>query len=59
MMLWAVLFGSVSVYTGLLASYHFNLAAGSAIVLVATLIFFIVLIVQNQKAISPAQGGVH
>jgi ABC-type Mn2+/Zn2+ transport system permease subunit len=59
MMLWAVLFGSVSVYTGLLASYHFNLAAGSAIVLVATLMFFIVLIVQNQKAISPAQGGVH
>jgi ABC-type Mn2+/Zn2+ transport system permease subunit len=59
MMLWAVLFGSVSVYTGLLASYHFNLAAGSAIVLVATLVFFIVLIVQNQKAISPAQGGVH
>jgi ABC-type Mn2+/Zn2+ transport system permease subunit len=59
MMLWAVLFGSISVYTGLLVSYHFNLAAGSAIVLVATLIFFIVLIVQNQKAISPAQGGVH
>jgi hypothetical protein len=28
-------------------------------VLVATLIFFIVLIVHNQKAISPAQGGVH
>jgi ABC-type Mn2+/Zn2+ transport system permease subunit len=59
MMLWAVLFGSVSVYVGLLASYHFNLAAGSAIVLVATLIFFIVLIVQNQKAISSAQGGFH
>ncbi len=49
MMAWAVLFGSASVYLGLLASYHFNLAAGSAIVLVATVIFFIVLAIQNSK----------
>ncbi len=42
MMLWAVLFGSISVYLGLLASYYFNLATGASIVLVATLIFFIV-----------------
>jgi ABC-type Mn2+/Zn2+ transport system permease subunit len=49
MMAWAVLFGSASVYLGLLASYHFNLAAGSSIVLVATLIFFIVLAIQNRK----------
>ncbi len=42
MMLWAVVFGCISVYLGLLASYHFNLAAGASIVLVATLIFFIV-----------------
>ena len=54
MMLWAILFGSLSVYAGLLASYHFNLAAGSAIVLVATLIFFLVFIVQNRKAARPA-----
>jgi len=48
MMLWAALFGSVSVYTGLLLSYHFELAAGSTIVLVAIVIFFIVFIVQNR-----------
>jgi ABC-type Mn2+/Zn2+ transport system permease subunit len=49
MMAWAVLFGSISVYLGLLASYHFNLAAVSAIVLVATIIFFIVLVIQNRR----------
>jgi manganese/iron transport system permease protein len=49
MMAWAVLFGSASVYLGLLASYHFNLAAGSAIVLTATILFFIVLAIQNRK----------
>jgi ABC-type Mn2+/Zn2+ transport system permease subunit len=49
MMAWAVCFGSASVYLGLLASYHFNLAAGSSIVLVATVIFFIVLAIQNRK----------
>lgn len=42
MMAWAAAFGSISVYLGLLASYVFNLAAGSTIVLVATAIFFIV-----------------
>jgi ABC-type Mn2+/Zn2+ transport system permease subunit len=47
MMAWAVVFGAVSVYTGLLLSYHFNLAAGSSIVLVTTLIFFTVFIFQN------------
>jgi ABC-type Mn2+/Zn2+ transport system permease subunit len=59
MMAWAVVFGSASVYLGLLASYHFNLAAGSSIVLVATLIFFIVLAIQNRKLerSSYAEGG--
>lgn len=47
MMAWAALIGALSVYTGLLVSYHFNFAAGSSIVLVATLIFFGVLIVKN------------
>jgi ABC-type Mn2+/Zn2+ transport system permease subunit len=47
MMVYSSLIGMVSVYAGLLFSYHFNLAAGSAIVLVATLIFFIVLLVKN------------
>jgi ABC-type Mn2+/Zn2+ transport system permease subunit len=47
MMTWAALIGALSVHTGLLVSYHFNLAAGSSIVLVATLIFFGVLIVKN------------
>jgi ABC-type Mn2+/Zn2+ transport system permease subunit len=49
MMAWAALFGAVSVYAGLLASYHFNVAAGSTIVLVATTLFFIVLFVQSAR----------
>jgi len=55
MMIWAALFGSVSVYLGLLASYHFNLAAGSSIVLVATIIFFFVLTIQNRRL----EGAAH
>ena len=47
MMTWAALIGMLSVYTGLLVSYQFNLAAGSSIVLIATLIFFGVLLVKN------------
>ena len=47
MMVWAALIGTLSVYTGLLVSYHFNLAAGSSVVLVATIIFFSVLVVKN------------
>jgi ABC-type Mn2+/Zn2+ transport system permease subunit len=47
MMLWAVLFGALSTYFGLLISYHFNLAAGASIVLVTVAIFFIVFIIQN------------
>jgi manganese/iron transport system permease protein len=48
-MTWAALFGILSVYLGLLASYHFNIAAGSMIVLVSTLIFFIVFTIQNLR----------
>jgi ABC-type Mn2+/Zn2+ transport system permease subunit len=43
MMLLAWLIGAVSVYLGLLASYHLNIAGGAAIALVATLIFFALL----------------
>lgn len=49
MMIYASLIGMFSVYTGLLISYHFNLAAGSAIVLVATLIFFVALFGKNAQ----------
>jgi len=49
MMALAALFGSVSVYAGLLASYHFNTAAGSTIVLVATTLFFLVLVIRNVR----------
>ncbi|HTP07075.1 MAG TPA: metal ABC transporter permease [Anaerolineae bacterium] len=50
MMVWAAIFGMSSVYIGLLASYHFNLAAGSTIVLVATVIFFVVFFLQNVRS---------
>ena len=48
MMIWAAGFGSLSVYFGLLVSYHFNLAAGASIVLVATLIFFLVFFLRSR-----------
>jgi ABC-type Mn2+/Zn2+ transport system permease subunit len=47
MMILASLFGMVSVFCGLLVSYYINIAAGSAIVLVATFIFFVVLLIKN------------
>jgi len=40
MMLFASAIGAFSIYAGLLVSYHFDLAAGAAITLVATVIFF-------------------
>jgi ABC-type Mn2+/Zn2+ transport system permease subunit len=48
MMIWASVFGSLSVYFGLLVSYHFNLAAGASIVLVATLVFFVVFFLRSR-----------
>ncbi len=50
MMAWAVLFGALSMYFGLLISYHFNLAAGASIVLVTVAIFFIVFVAQNLRS---------
>jgi ABC-type Mn2+/Zn2+ transport system permease subunit len=47
---WAVAVGVVSVYTGLLVSYHWALAGGAAIVLCAVTIFFVVLGVQATRA---------
>jgi ABC-type Mn2+/Zn2+ transport system permease subunit len=49
MMAWAVAFGVLSVYLGLLVSYHFNLAAGASVVLITTALFFIVFIIQNVR----------
>ena len=57
MMLWSGFFGAISVYLGLLASYHLNIAAGAAIVLVSTLIFFIVFTIQNLRRASPLSAS--
>jgi ABC-type Mn2+/Zn2+ transport system permease subunit len=48
MMIWASAFGTLSVYFGLLVSYHFKLAAGASIVLVATLVFFVVFFLRSR-----------
>ena len=45
MMLWAASIGSLSVYGGLLISYHWDWAAGASVVVVAVACFFVVLIV--------------
>jgi ABC-type Mn2+/Zn2+ transport system permease subunit len=47
MMAWAALFGALSMYSGLLISYYFNLAAGASIILVAVFIFFVVFVMKN------------
>jgi ABC-type Mn2+/Zn2+ transport system permease subunit len=47
MMAWAALFGALSMYSGLLISYYFDLAAGASIILVAVFIFFVVFIMKN------------
>lgn len=49
MMAWAALFGIISMYSGLLISYYFNLAAGASIILVTVFIFFIVFIIRNLR----------
>jgi len=50
MMAWAILFGVLSMYSGLLISYHFDLAAGASIILVTVAIFFGVFIIQNLRS---------
>ncbi len=50
MMAIGILIGAVSTYLGLLISYTFDTAGGATIVLVATAIFFVVLLAVNIKA---------
>ena len=47
MIAWAALFGTLSVYAGLLLSYHFDLAAGASIILTTIFIFFMVFAIKN------------
>ncbi len=53
MMLIAGLVGAVSSYLGLLASYWLDIAAGAAIVLVATAIFFVVFLLVSWSRRAP------
>jgi ABC-type Mn2+/Zn2+ transport system permease subunit len=61
MMAWAILFGILSMYSGLLISYHFDLAAGPSIILVAIFIFFVVFVLQNIRhhATGKSQEATH
>lgn len=53
MMIWASLIGSLSVYVGLLISYHWDWAAGASVVVVASGLFFAILIgVEVRRAVS-------
>lgn len=47
MMAWAAVLGSVSVYLGLLFSYHYDLAAGATVVFVTVCMFFLVFVIQT------------
>jgi ABC-type Mn2+/Zn2+ transport system permease subunit len=49
MIAWAAGIGSVSVYVGLLISYHFDLSAGATVVFVTVCAFFVVLFVQSLR----------
>jgi ABC-type Mn2+/Zn2+ transport system permease subunit len=61
MMAWAIIFGIISMYLGLLISYHFNLATGAAIILVTVAIFFIIFALQNfrNRRIVQSQADTH
>lgn len=59
MMAWAAGFGVLSMYSGLLISYHFNLAAGAAIILVTVLIFFTVFVIQNFRTLRTSKTTTH
>lgn len=58
MMLWGAGLGSLSVYAGLLISYHYSLAAGASIVVVAVGQFFVVFAVQAVRQALSARRGV-
>jgi ABC-type Mn2+/Zn2+ transport system permease subunit len=55
MIAWAVLFGMLSMYLGLLISYHFDLAAGASIILVTVAIFFVVFLYRNLRVRRPVR----
>lgn len=55
MMVVAAIVGALSTYLGLLASYHFDYAAGASVVLCAVAIFFVVLAVT--VALDAARGA--
>ena len=46
MIAWAIGIGSVSVYVGLLLSYHYDFSAGATVVFVTVCAFFVVLTIQ-------------
>jgi len=56
MITWAAVFGILSVYLGLLLSYHLNLSAGAAIVLTTTVIFFVVFVMQNVRRLPQVEA---
>jgi ABC-type Mn2+/Zn2+ transport system permease subunit len=49
MIAWAIGIGSVSVYIGLLLSYHYDFSAGATVVFVSVCAFFIVLTIQGLR----------
>ncbi|HXZ95213.1 MAG TPA: zinc ABC transporter permease AztB [Dehalococcoidia bacterium] len=58
MMAWALGFGVLSIYLGLLISYYFSLAGGASIILMTVVIFFIVFVIQNARhrwAVTPQE----
>lgn len=58
MMAIAAVLGVASVYVGLLLSYHYDLAAGAAIVLVEVVAFFVVLLMRGLRtATLPARAA--
>ncbi len=57
MVIGAVAVGAVSVYAGLLASYHFDLAAGATIVAVAVAQFFAILAVTSWRTRRPGTSA--
>lgn len=50
MMGWAAGIGALSVYLGLLVSYHFDVAGSASIVVIAVLAFFVVFAAQSLRA---------
>jgi ABC-type Mn2+/Zn2+ transport system permease subunit len=56
MVAWAAGVGLASVYAGLLASYHWDVAGGAAVVLCAVGVFFVVLTVQAVLRAARARG---